>query len=71
MGGHFNVLEFIANHAGLNLPDAITEAYKQGKQDVVIDRAYCENALLFLWVEDVLTDGEYNRIMDKLKKSLI
>ncbi len=71
MGGHFNVLEFIANHAGLNLPDALTEAYKQGKQDVVIDHAYCENALLFLWMEAVLTDGEYNRIMDKLKKRLI
>ena len=37
--------------------------------DVVIDRQYCENALLFLWMDGVLTDGEYNRIMDKLSKT--
>ena len=26
----------------------------------------CANAMLKMWVDDVLTDGEYNRIMDKL-----
>lgn len=45
---------------------------KMPSTGAVIDRQYCENALLFLWMENVLTDGEYNRITDKLnKKSLI
>lgn len=26
----------------------------------------CADVLLFLWMEKVITDGEYNRIMDKL-----
>lgn len=26
----------------------------------------CANALLMMWIDNVLTDGEYNRIMDKL-----
>lgn len=26
----------------------------------------CANAMLYMWMEDILTDGEYNRIMDKL-----
>lgn len=26
----------------------------------------CANALLRMWMDNVLTDGEYNRIMDKL-----
>ena len=28
----------------------------------------CTNVLLYLWMENVLTDGEYNKIMDKLNK---
>lgn len=28
----------------------------------------CTNALLKMWMDDVLTDGEYNRIADKLNK---
>ena len=26
----------------------------------------CANAMLMMWIDKVLTDGEYNRIMDKL-----
>ena len=26
----------------------------------------CANALLMMWMDNVLTDGEYGRIMDKL-----
>jgi hypothetical protein len=26
----------------------------------------CSNAMLKMWMDNVLTDGEYNRIMDKL-----
>ena len=30
------------------------------------DYTYCANAMLAMWMDEVLTDGEYNRIMDKL-----
>ena len=29
----------------------------------------CADAMLKMWMECVLTDGEYNRIMDKLNKA--
>lgn len=29
----------------------------------------CANALLKMWMENIMTDGEYNRIMDKLNKA--
>lgn len=46
----FNPLNFIANHAGMNLADAIKEAYEQGKMDaqpktgkwVYIDDGYAD-----------------------------
>lgn len=28
----------------------------------------CASAMLKMWMDNVLTDGEYNRIMDKLNK---
>lgn len=28
----------------------------------------CANAMLLMWMDKVITDGEYNRIMDKLNK---
>ena len=28
----------------------------------------CANAMLMMWMDNVLTDGEYNRIMDKLNE---
>lgn len=41
-----------------NLPSA------QSKTEIsYID---CSNAMLKMWIDNVLTDGEYNRIMDKL-----
>lgn len=33
-----------------------------------IGYAKCANAMLKMWIDYVLTDGEYNRIMDKLNK---
>ena len=30
------------------------------------DYTYCANAMLAMWMDKVLTDGEYSRIMDKL-----
>ena len=35
---NFNPLNFIANHAGMNLADAIKEAYEQGKRDAQPER---------------------------------
>ena len=31
-----------------------------------IDYQDCANAMLKMWMDNVVTDGEYNRIMDKL-----
>ena len=31
-----------------------------------IDYRDCANAMMRMWMDDVVTDGEYNRIMDKL-----
>lgn len=31
-----------------------------------IDYQDCANAMLRMWMDNVVTDGEYNRIMDKL-----
>ena len=31
-----------------------------------IDYKYCSNAMLKMWMDNVVTDGEYNRIMNKL-----
>lgn len=33
-----------------------------------IDYQDCANAMLRMWMDNVITDGEYNRIMDKLNK---
>lgn len=33
-----------------------------------ISYADCSNAMLKMWMDDVVTDGEYRRIMDKLNK---
>ena len=34
-----------------------------------IDYEQCANAMLMMWIDNILTDGEYNRIMDKLNKA--
>ena len=31
-----------------------------------IDYQDCANAMLKMWMDNIVTDGEYNRIMDKL-----
>jgi len=42
-----------------NAPTIEPEIKEIGYQD-------CSNAALKMWIDNVLTDGEYNRIMDKL-----
>ena len=65
--------EFLAYISELNLPrddcrgimkyieevPAQPEVKPIGYQD-------CANAMLKMWMDNVVTDGEYNRIMDKL-----
>ena len=43
---------------------------KNGKVFPVEPISYldCSNAMLKMWMDNVVTDGEYNRIMDKLNK---
>ena len=43
--------------------DALESAQPEIKP---IDYQDCANAMLRMWVDNVVTDGEYNRIMDKL-----
>ena len=43
----------------LNLPSAWPEVKEIGY-------AECANAMLKMWIDKVLTDGEYNRIMYRL-----
>lgn len=38
-------------------------------EDNTITYQDCANALLLMWMENILTDGEYDRIMDKLNKA--
>ena len=59
---NLNVYEFAKALAELglrSLPSAQPEeiGYEQ-----------CANAMLKMWIDEVVTDGEYNRIMDKLNK---
>ena len=42
------------------------EALKEQEEVKPISYYDCSNAMLKMWMDNVLTDGEYNRIMDKL-----
>ena len=58
------------NHAEFLYTDEICKALGQlpsARPEVKeIGYAECANAMLKMWIDNVLTDGEYNRIMDKL-----
>ena len=41
----------------------------ENKSTTPIDYEDCANAMLKMWMENILTDAEYNRIMDKLNKA--
>lgn len=49
------------NHAILALPMPFAEP-----EIKPISYQDCSNAMLMMWMDNVITDGEYNRIMDKL-----
>lgn len=38
----------------------------RGADEHPISYAHCANAMLKMWIDKVLTDGEYSRIMDRL-----
>lgn len=70
-----NVGELISRQAAIDALDCINgveevlrsipSAQPEVKQISYTD---CANALLKMWMDNVLTDGEYNRIADKLNK---
>ncbi len=37
-------------------------------ESIAISYKDCANAMLKMWIDNVVTDGEYNRIMDRLNK---
>ena len=54
----FEILSHIELAIG-TLPSARPEVKEIGY-------AECANALLKMWIDNILTDGEYNRVMDRL-----
>lgn len=38
-------------------------------EDKTITYQECADSLLYLWMENIITDGEYNKIMDKLNNA--
>ena len=45
---------------------AVNETPAAQSEERPIDYRDCSNAMLKMWMDNVVTDGEYNRIMDKL-----
>ena len=39
------------------------------EQNTEIKYSDCADALLKLWIEDIITDGEYSNIMNRLNKA--
>ena len=48
----------------MDLPSA--DVVPTEPQEIGYDQ--CANAMLKMWMDNVITDGEYNRIMDRLNK---
>ncbi len=56
-----------AIRCGVRLARNIIEDLPSAQPEVKeISYTDCANAMLMMWIDKVLTDGEYNRIMDKL-----
>jgi len=49
----------------INIINKLPSAQPEPKE---IGYAECASAMLKMWMDNVLTDGEYNHIMDKLNK---
>ena len=50
-------------------PPNLTQEFFMSEQNAEIRYSDCADALLKLWIENIITDGEYNRIMDRLNKA--
>ena len=61
-------------HPGAACPDGLCKEVNEAFDDLPslsskpkeIGYVDCANAMMKMWIDNVLTDGEYNRIMDKL-----
>lgn len=60
-----NGYEWIYKDDALEAVNELPSAQPEVKQISYTD---CANAMLMMWMDKVLTDGEYNRIMDKLNE---
>ena len=62
-----NRIEAIAFAISSIKTDLKYELIYEGQEDIKpIDYYDCSNAMLKIWMINAVTDGEYNRIMDKL-----
>ena len=50
----------------VDVTEQATKMVRANQQYEPITYADCANAMMKMWIDNVLTDGEYNRIMDKL-----
>lgn len=55
--------EIVEESINVERIEALPSAQPEVKE---IGYAECANAMLKMWIDNVLTDGEYNRIMDRL-----
>ena len=60
-----NNSKYYGTKAGNAFADMIAECESIVKEINYVD---CSDALLKMWMDDVLTDGEYSRIMEKLNR---
>lgn len=56
---------YIAPHVIRRILSELPSAQPEIKPISYVD---CANAMLKMWMDNVLTDGEYNRIMNKLNE---
>ena len=66
----YKLFEQVIRKAPTIDPIHITPSNTLGALDCVKPISYldCSNAMLKMWMDNVVTDGEYDRIMDKLNK---
>ena len=55
-------------HGDLKIEDMADDLAESEPNAWLIGYGECASAMLKMWIDCVLTDGEYNRIMNKLNK---
>lgn len=66
LGGRDRYAVEVERNSLLKLKDDIKLLPSVQPEIKPIEYRDCANAMLKMWIDKVLTDGEYNRIMDKL-----